>query len=259
MIELDNIVFQYGKGAPIFDDFSWKAETGEIWAVIGPSGSGKSTLLYLMAGLRIPTAGRVRIHHGELTGPRRKSGLILQDYGLLPWSTVLQNAKLGLEIQAFYRFFGVPAGSEERLTKQQMDERIDHWLRRLGLNDLRSKYPAQISGGQRQRTAIARTLATGPDLLLMDEPFSALDAFTREDLQNLVLELCAETKLTTVLVTHNIEEAVFLGQRILALPGPGVGEPFIIENAHESVRAYRHHKAFLQRTRQIREALGLMV
>jgi ABC-type nitrate/sulfonate/bicarbonate transport system ATPase subunit len=259
MIDIDNLVFRYGKNAPIFDDFSWKTETGDTWAIIGPSGGGKSTLLYLMAGLRMPNEGKIRIRRRQLTGPRRRTGLILQDYGLLPWATVFDNAKLGLDIQKFYGFFGAPADSDERLTRKEIDERAEHWLQRLGLITLRNKYPAQISGGQRQRTAIARTLAVGPDLLLMDEPFSALDAFTREDLQNLVLELCEEAQLTTVIVTHNIEEAVFLGQKILVLPTQPIRSATIIDNPHEGKPSFRHHETFLRRTQQVREALGLAI
>jgi NitT/TauT family transport system ATP-binding protein len=156
--------------------------------------------------------------------------LILQDYGLLPWSTVRENIELGLRVRDFYGDDGKHAPKNF-----QPENNAEYWLERLGLNEVADKYPAQISGGQRQRTAIVRTLALSPDLLLMDEPFSSLDAITREDLQNLTLSLCEEQKLTLVIVTHAIEEAAALGRKILLLDS----SPRVFENPLAGTPNYR--------------------
>lgn len=242
--ELQDVTFFYREGQPIFQSFSWHVAPGDAWAVIGPSGCGKSTLLYLLTGLRQPQAGTVRVD-GSMVGkpdPGSMTGLILQDYGLLPWATVWDNVRLGLQLR------GVSRGEQE--------EQVAYWLERLDIAALRDHYPAQISGGQRQRTAIARTLVFQPNLLLMDEPFNSLDALTRERLQNVVLELIQEHGLTTVLVTHNIEEAVFLGQRVLVLAQPPTAETTVFDNHHEDPHAYRSAPAFLNQCTALRELLG---
>ena len=230
MISVRSLSFAYPGGRPIFSNFNWNVERGEAWAVLGPSGFGKTTLLNLLAGLQRPTAGEIRIDDQVITRPRPRTGLILQDFGMLPWATCEQNVSLGLRIQGFYGPDGkhAPASVPTRGPR----ERTEHWLSRLGLLPVRRQYPRQLSGGQRQRAAIARTLALEPDLLLMDEPFASLDAPTREDLQNLTLELRAEQQLTTVVVTHSIEEAAFLGRKILLfgqgierIDNPGAGRP----------------------------------
>lgn len=256
MIDLRDLSFSYPDQGPLFDSFSWQAEADEAWAVIGPSGCGKSTLLYLLAGLKSPTAGEVWIGHQELSRPRPHTGLILQDYGLLPWATVAQNAALGLRVRRFYGPDGRHAPTDTRLDAQEIDRRVGFWLERLGISELCDQYPAQISGGQRQRTAIARTLAMNPDLLLMDEPFSSLDALTREDLERLTLELRAETGVTTVIVTHNIEEAVYMGQHLLLLRQPPHREPLVISNPGVGQPDYREQMDFQARCNQVRELLG---
>ncbi|MCC6188860.1 MAG: ATP-binding cassette domain-containing protein [Anaerolineales bacterium] len=228
MISVRDLMFGYPGCPPIFQHFNWSAAAGEAWAILGPSGYGKSTLLYLLAGLRPPTAGTIEIDGQPIHRPRPRTGLILQDFGLLPWANCEQNVSLGLRIHGFYGPDGKHAPLDQR--PGDLAVRASHWLARLGLTGVRHRYPGQLSGGQRQRTAIARTLALNPDLLLMDEPFASLDAPTRESLQNLTLELRAEQGLTTVVVTHSIEEAAFLGQRILVfgraievVENPGAG------------------------------------
>lgn len=211
MIKINSLTFGYPHTPPIFQNFNWTAQRGETWTVLGPSGCGKTSLLYLLAGLLQPTSGEALIEGQSLTRPRPRTGLILQDYGLLPWATVRDNAELGLRVRDFYG----PDGTHAPRDHQSAD--VTPWLTRLGLAEHADKFPSQLSGGQRQRAAIARTLALEPDLLLMDEPFSSLDAITREDLQNLTLSLCAEQNLTLVVVTHSIEEAVALGRKILLL------------------------------------------
>ncbi len=249
MIELDQLVFTYpNQAARLFDGLTWRVARGEFWSVIGPSGSGKSTLLHLIVGLRTPESGTITVN-GEPV-PRKKNrgktGLVLQDYGLLPWATVRENVELGLKIREFYR------------QGRGAYDRVDFWLERFGLRGLETKYPGQISGGQRQRVAIARTLVLEPDVLLMDEPFSALDAPTREDLGQLTLDLQAETKTTTVFVTHNIEEAVYLGQKILVLGAPPHRSPVrCVDNPGAGRPAYRNERAFLEQARTLREMLAV--
>ncbi len=267
MIEIQNLDFTYpGQTTPLFAHFSWRVERGEFWSVIGPSGCGKSTLLHLIVGVRAANGGTITVN-GESV-PRKKNrgktGLVLQDYGMLPWATVRENIELGLRIREFYGQ-SPPSPPPSRAGKGAREEirsrprnntRVDFWLDRFGLATLRDKYPTQISGGQRQRAAIARTLVLEPDVLLMDEPFSALDAPTREDLEQVTLDLQAETKTTTVFVTHNIEEAVFLGQKILVLGAPPHRSPVrVVENPGAGRAAYRDEPAFADKARVLREML----
>ncbi|MGD9046512.1 MAG: ABC transporter ATP-binding protein [Anaerolineae bacterium] len=256
MIDVRDMSFAYPNQNLLFNGFSWQAAADEAWAVIGPSGCGKSTLLYLLAGLRHPTGGEVWVGGRKLSRPRPRTGLILQDYGLLPWATVAQNAALGLRVRRFYGPDGRHAPTGTRINAQEMEERVNFWLERLGIADLQNQYPAQISGGQRQRTAIARTLVMNPDLLLMDEPFSSLDALTREDLERLTLELRAETGVTTAIVTHSIEEAVYLGQRLLLLRKAPHHEPLVIDNPGAGQPDYREQVEFQARCNHIRDLLG---
>ena len=257
MIEAVGLTFVYGEGAPVFRDFSWEVQTGEAWAVIGSSGCGKSTLLYLVAGLRQPSAGRLVVEGQPVARPRASVGLVLQDYGLLPWATVWENVALPMRMGQFYRR---KAGDLDALRPYPRPdisrEQVAHWLERLGIADLRDKYPSQLSGGQRQRTAIARSLLQQPNLLLMDEPFSSLDALTREDLQQLTVELRAETGLTTVVVTHIIEEAVFLGQHILVLGRPPNVAAHVIKNPEACDIEYRSRPTYWERCAELREALN---
>lgn len=239
MIEINSLTFAYPHTSPLFDNFSLSITRGETWSILGPSGCGKTTLLYLLSGLRQPSSGEIKIDGELLARPRPHSGLILQDYGLLPWSTVRENVELGLRVRKFY-------GADGKHTPENYmpKENITHWLERLGLSEVADKFPAQISGGQRQRTAIARTLVLEPDLLLMDEPFSSLDAITREDLQNLTLNLCAEQNLTLVIVTHAIEEAVALGKKILLLGSAPSQNAKVFDNQNAGKNEYRTSLAY---------------
>jgi len=246
MIQTNSLTFAYPRSAPLFQNFNWQVQRGETWAILGSSGCGKTTLLYLLAGLRMPTSGTVQIDGEQILRPRPRSGLILQDYGLLPWATVRENAGLGLRVRNFY-------GQDGKHTPEdfQPENNVDHWLNRLGLSEVAEKYPSQISGGQRQRTAIARTLAVSPDLLLMDEPFSSLDAITREDLQNLTVSLCEEQNLTLVIVTHAIEEAVSMGRKILLLGS----SPRVFENQQAGQAEYRNSQAYHDLCESLRQEL----
>jgi NitT/TauT family transport system ATP-binding protein len=253
MIEFRDVTFAYPNARPVFDRFNWSIARGEAWAVIGASGNGKTTLLMLLAGLRQLIAGRITIEGEAITRPRPRTGLILQDYGLLPWATVKQNVALGLRVRDYYGPDGRHAPVEYAIGP--IDQRVDPWLARLGIDHVRARFPSQISGGQRQRTAIARTLVLEPDLLLMDEPFAALDAPTREDLQNLTIELQREQRLTLLVVTHNIEDAVFLGNKILVLGQPPHTTPLIIDNPQAGDIDYRSQAAFYEKCAQLRSAL----
>jgi len=255
MISLETVTYRHPPAAgepdiPIFQDFSWKVAHGESWAILGPSGCGKTTLLYLLTGLRFPISGMIKIDGQPLTRPRPRTGLILQDYGLLPWQTVVGNIQLGQQVRDFY-------GPDGRHAPFEPVERVnvEPWLVRLGLESQRDKYPHQISGGQRQRTAIARTLALRPDLLLMDEAFSSLDAPTRQSLQDLTLELWQEENLTLVVVTHTIEEAAVLGQKILLLHPPPNRVANVIENPGAGNPDFRETKDYFNLVRQLRQAM----
>ena len=257
MVEVVDLTFAYGDGLPVFDRFSWTVRTGEAWAVIGPSGCGKSTLLYLIAGLRQPKGGRILVDGHPVPRPRASTGLVLQDYGLLPWATVWENVALPMRLGQFYRGKGEARDPERPYPRPDIvPQQVDAWLERLGIVDQRSKYPVQLSGGQRQRAAIARSLLQQPNLLLMDEPFSSLDAVTREDLQLLTAELREETGVTTLVVTHTIEEAVFLGRRILVLGQPPNIRPRIVNNAGAGEATYRGQPAFWAKVAELRAILG---
>ncbi len=253
MIRLHDLTFTYGK-FPIFDRFSWEVGRGEVWSILGPSGCGKSTLLLLIAALLHPQSGTLHIEGHCWTRPRPRTGLILQDYGLLPWATVADNVALGLRIRRLYGPDGRHAPAEP-LPAQEAEARVVFWLERLGIAHLAAAYPSHLSGGQRQRVAIARTLVLDPDLLLMDEPFSALDAPTRESLQELTLRLCAERGITVLLVTHAIEEAAFVGQRVLLLERPPNRRPLIVENPHTPGADYRRHPDYRRTVATLRAAL----
>lgn len=257
MVQVIDLTFAYGDGLPVFDRFSWSVAAGEAWALIGPSGCGKSTLLYLIAGLRQPKAGRILVDGHPVPRPRAATGLVLQDYGLLPWATVWENVALPMRLGHFYRGKGDDGPAPRPYPRQDITPKdVDAWLARLGIADQRDKYPGQLSGGQRQRAAIARSLLQQPNLLLMDEPFSSLDAVTREDLQRLTVELREETGVTTLVVTHTIEEAVFLGRRILVLGNPPNVAPRIIENPGAGLAAYRLEAGFFEKVAELRSALA---
>ena len=202
MIEISNLQVSYGSERAV-EDISLQVERNSTCAIIGPSGCGKTTLLYAMAGLIVPEGGSICINGEKLSGIRRGTGIILQDYGLFPWKSVWDNVALGLQVRGE--------------TKEKINENVNSILEVLGISTLSGKYPSELSGGQKQRVAIGRTLATKPDLLLMDEPSSALDAITKEHIQNLVLKLYKSDPVTMVIVTHSIEEAVFLGQKIIVM------------------------------------------
>ncbi len=256
MINIKNLTFAYSGQPPIFQGYELEIDRGEALSIIGPSGCGKTTLLYLLAGLRHPQAGDIVIDQKPINRPRPRSGLVLQDHGLLPWQTVRGNARLGLTIWGFYGSDGRHAPVDAKISPQEADRRVDDWLTKLGIENLRDQYPLKLSRGQRQRTAIARTLAMQPDLLLMDEPFSALDAPTREDLQQFIIDLHAVSDLTYVIVTHDIEVAVVMGKKILVLEKGCNQKAQIIENTCAGLAAGRTQDEFQQTCEDVRQLLG---
>jgi NitT/TauT family transport system ATP-binding protein len=256
MIEIKNLTFAYRGQPPVFEGFHLQINRGQAYAVIGPSGCGKTTLLYLLAGLLSPTAGQILVASSPITRPRPQTGLILQDHGLLPWATVQENAQLGLTIRKFYGPDGKHTPKNAIIDKTTAGGIVRHWLKRLGIDELHDKYPSQLSTGQRQRTAIARTLVLEPDLLLMDEPFSALDAAIREDLQMTVIELYNESDLTSIIVTHDIDEAILVGKTIVVLSDSPVREAHIIQNSIAGRPDYRRQPVFVVLREELRVLLG---
>ena len=197
-------------GKAIVEDLSLSVKPGEFLCIIGASGCGKTTALRLAAGLYQPTRGSVQFDGQAMLSPRRDIAVVFQDYGkaLLPWRTAAGNVSLALEA------IGIPGA--------QRAARIDALLTQVGLPNHAGKYPAEMSGGMQQRLQIARCLAQEPKALLMDEPFGALDAMTRQGLQDEVLSLVAAANTTVIFVTHDLEEAIYLGDRVIGLlPNPG--------------------------------------
>ncbi|MFC1863517.1 ABC transporter ATP-binding protein [Thermodesulfobacteriota bacterium] len=256
MIGINDLDFAYSGQPFLFKELNLQINKNESWAVIGPSGCGKTTLLYLMAGLLKPTNGEILINLTPVVRPRPQTGLVLQDHGLLPWATVRENTNLGLRIRQFYGPDGKHSPINESTGVDTKERQVNYWLKRLGIDPLAEKYPRQISRGQRQRTAIARTMVMAPDLLLMDEPFSALDAVIRDDLRSLVMELHFETHLTSFNVTHDIEEAVFIGQKIIVLMGSSNKDFHIIDNPLAGKRDYRDQASFHNQCKELRNLMG---
>jgi len=256
MIKVEGLLFYYRDGVELFRDFSFHVNRGEAWTVIGPSGCGKSTLLFLLAGLNMPKGGNIMVGGQRITRARPSTGLVLQDHGLLPWATVEENTRLGLKVRKFYGPDGKHSPAHMESSEEEDDQRVNHWLSWLGIDNLRGMYPSQLSRGQRQRAAIARTLVLQPDLLLMDEPFSALDAPIREELQKVMNRFHLESRMTSVTVTHDIEEAVVLGEKILVLHDPCNCQPVIKENHLSGERDKRNSAEFIDRCGELRHILG---
>lgn len=244
-LHFDNVTHSYegsGRAVRALDALTLEVAAGEPVAVIGPSGCGKSTMLLLAAGLLGAQSGQITVGGQPVVGVRRETALILQDYGLLPWKTVAANAGLGLELRG--------------ISRAERGARVEEALARVGLGEFASAYPGELSGGMRQRLALARAVALDADLLLMDEPLSALDALTREDLQEVLLGLWRRRGHTQVLVTHSIEEAVYLGRRIVVLtPRPG-RISVTVDNPEMGAEGYRSSALFYERCAHLRGLLA---
>ena len=205
-LEASGVVKRYernGKSLPIVEIAEFAVREGEFITVIGPSGCGKSTFLHIVGGFIPPESGSIRVYGKEVSGPGPDRGMMFQEFALFPWKSVAGNIAWGLEAQGW--------------EKQRIEETVNKSLDMIGLADFRNHYPAELSGGMKQRAALARVLAFDPKVLLMDEPFGALDAQTREVMQEELMNLWERTKKTVVFVTHDIDEAVFLADRVVVL------------------------------------------
>jgi len=203
-VSLEGISLSYkttsGEGLLALDNISLSVQPGEFLCIVGPSGCGKSTLLHLIAGLHPQTSGKVLVDGRAVDGPGTDRLMIFQELGLFPWLTVAQNVEFGMKMKNF--------------SKTEREEKAQYYLRLVHLLKFRDSYTHQLSGGMRQRVALARALATEPDVLLMDEPFAALDAQTRDLLHDELERIWSETGRTIIFVTHNVREAVRLGDRV---------------------------------------------
>jgi sulfonate transport system ATP-binding protein len=206
MLQIENASKQFRNGFVALDSINLEVNAGEIVSLVGTSGCGKSTLLRMISGLDVPTIGHVYIGRERVTAPHPTVGIIFQEPRLMPWLTVKQNIQFGLERRSLQE--------KEQITARLLD--------RVGLTEFANALPRQLSGGMAQRVAIARALITNPSILLLDEPFSALDAFTRVKLQDHLLKIWDYDRPTMILVTHDIEEALVLSDRVIVLRGnPG--------------------------------------
>ena len=214
LLKCENIRKSFGQGESevlALSDVSLSVNEGEFVSLIGPSGCGKSTLLYLIGGFEERTSGRVLVDQKEVSGPGADRGMVFQNYSLYPWMTVRQNV---------HACFGLKCHQNLRETVAEGLARIhyaDHLIEIMGLANFHHHYPSQLSGGMKQRVAIARTLAAQPRVVLMDEPFSALDAQTREEMQEMLFLLKSHARMTVLFVTHDVEESIFLSDRVVVL------------------------------------------
>lgn len=209
LVKVDGLGHSYGQGhdaRAILGELNFHVDRSEFVCIVGPSGSGKTTLLRCIAGLQAPTAGSIRIDGKPLQGPSEKVGLVFQNYdrSLMQWLSVRDNVELPLK---------------GRMPRGERRERVEEALREVGLNGHESKKPWQLSGGMQQRVAIARALAFGAPLLLMDEPFASVDALTRSELEDLTLRVRADTRQSIIFITHDVDEAIYLADRIVVLGG----------------------------------------
>ncbi|MDL2260149.1 ABC transporter ATP-binding protein [Deltaproteobacteria bacterium OttesenSCG-928-K17] len=224
------------QGRPVFEGLNFHLSPGASLALVGPSGCGKSTFLHILAGLIKADQGRAEID------PAAEMSLVLQHYGLFPWKTARANIELPLALRG--------EGKSSRR------EKALKMLNDLGLGAFENSWPARMSGGQRQRLALGRALITEPDLLLLDEPFSSLDAITRESLQNLLARLWREHRPTLVLATHDIEEAVFFGERIMVMGGEPSAIKAELENPRCGREGARQTDEFFSLVKKARQALA---
>lgn len=215
----------------VLKDIDMDIEQGEFVCAVGASGSGKSTLLRQIAGLDTPTTGEVRLEGSKIVGPGPDRGMVFQHYTLYPWMNVQENTEFGLKLQ------DVP--------KKERREQASYYLNVVGLSKFSKALPKELSGGMKQRVAIARALASEPKVLLMDEPFGALDVHTKESMHDFMIDLWGRTGITIFMITHDVEEAVFLSNRIFALGArPGTVRKVMNINLPERATAVKRHSTF---------------
>ena len=245
MLDIKNLSVNYKSNKNIvhaLGPITMKIESGDIIAIIGPSGCGKSTLLHVLSGIIKDHSGNAALN-GILLDPKLHNiGFIPQNFGLLPWKNVQKNCLLSLKIK-------------HKTISEDTKKRIDYIIGKLNISDLMDRYPKELSGGQKQRVSIARAFIMNPDLLLMDEPFSALDALTREEAQELFIDVWNQYKPTTVFVTHSIEEAIYTGKKIVIMshcPGAIVE---IIDNPLFNTENLRQNEEYLKLSSHIRSII----
>ena len=241
MIEIKDLSVIYQSAEETYTalkDIQLALPTGGTCAIIGPSGCGKSTLLKVMAGIITDFTGSIEIDGQPVSPKQQKIGFIPQNYGLLPWKNVYENICLGVKIKH----------KHEKLDKNS----VEFIMQQLGIDGLSNRYPGELSGGQQQRVSLARAFLLKPDVLLMDEPFSALDAITREEIQDLFLEVWKKHAVSTVLVTHYVEEAVYLGQKIVILSTKPGQVSKVIDNPLFGEADIRTKREFFELSLQLR-------
>ena len=246
-LAIDDISMRFdlpnGEAVQALQNVSLDLKEGELMSVLGPSGCGKTTLLNIVAGFLAPTEGRVRLNHHDVTGPAPERGMVFQKGALFEWMSVRKNVAFGPSMKG--------------MAKKETDEIVDHLLDTVGLGAFKEKAVYELSGGMQQRVALARCLANEPDVILMDEPLGALDALTREKMQGLVLELWKETGKTIILITHSVEEALLLGERLVVMaPRPGrihkeYRLPFAEMGVGADLREVKKHPEFSERREEI--------
>ncbi|KXG42955.1 ABC transporter ATP-binding protein [Tepidibacillus infernus] len=213
-IKLENVSKSFGD-LKVLSNVNFSVESGEFVAIVGPSGCGKSTALRMIAGLEKPTTGKVMANEQIIDQPDPERTLIFQEHALFPWRTVGENVEFGLELA--------------NVAKEEREARIQAILIKVGLTDFKDYYPGQLSGGMRQRASIARALVMDPDVLLLDEPYGALDAITKLKMQNELMNLWLGSQKTMILITHDIDEAIYLADKIFVMsPRPGYIKDMII-------------------------------
>ena len=227
LIEIRGVTHAYRTAQgplPVLDNLTLSVPEGEFCAVVGPSGCGKSTLTRLVAGLMKPDRGEVWLHGERVTGPKKTVGMAYQNPVMLEWRTILQNVMLPLEIVA------------PRMPRSKREARAAELLALVGLEGFEHKRPSELSGGMRQRASLCRAIVHKPDVLIMDEPFGALDAFTREDLWQTMHALRAKEPFTCVLITHDLRESVFLGDQVVVLSGRPATTQYVLDVAYPGPR-----------------------
>ncbi|WP_299757231.1 ABC transporter ATP-binding protein [uncultured Boseongicola sp.] len=244
---LDNISMRFdlpnGSHVQALQDVSLDIQSGELMSVLGPSGCGKTTLLNIVAGFLAPTSGTVQLNDHVVTGPAQERGMVFQKGALFEWMDVRENVAFGPKMN--------------KVPKSEYSPRVDHLLEVVGLADFKDKAIYELSGGMQQRVALARCLANDPDVILMDEPLGALDALTREKMQSLVLDLWKETGKTIILITHSVEEALLLGERLIVMaPRPGrihkeYRLPFAEMGVGADLREVKHHTEYNETREEI--------
>ncbi|AMJ63228.1 ABC transporter ATP-binding protein [Bosea sp. PAMC 26642] len=240
-VAIERVSFSHGAEPATVDGVDWTIPRGAVHCLVGRSGCGKTTLLKLAAGLLLPDEGDVRIDGLVLRGPGPRIGFVFQSSTLLDWLTVLDNVLL-------------PISLKRRLRPQDHDKALD-LLARVSLEGLAARYPHELSGGQQSRVAVARALVADPALLLLDEPFAALDALTREELQDDLLALCAEHSMTALFVTHDIAEAVYLGDRVAVMAAGRLHHQLTIDLPRPRGRDLRYGQPFNALCRELRQAM----